>query len=236
MSWFKKYFSSSIGQKTIMSLTGLFLMLFLIVHLIGNLQLLKHDEGHAFNAYSYFMTHNPLIKIVSYTLYFFILLHAYKGITLWLSNRAARGNTRYAVQHSRGSERPARGMAWFGIIIFVFILIHLAQFWLQMKLGNVESVDVPAYKDHAVYNLYKPVAEAYTNLGFVVFYVVSMVVIAFHLWHGFWSSFQTLGINHRRYNKVIKFVGMVYSVVVPFLFALIPVWMYLESCGCCSPK
>ena len=94
MSWVSKFLSSSIGQKVIMSLTGLFLMLFLVVHLIGNLQLLKADNGEAFNTYAFFMTHNPLIKTVSYSLYAFILWHAIQGLRLWLNNRAARGGTR----------------------------------------------------------------------------------------------------------------------------------------------
>ena len=84
MNWFTKFLSSSIGQKVVMSLTGIFLMLFLVVHLIGNLQLLKNDGGEAFNAYACFMTHNPLIKTISYSLYAFILLHAWQGISLAL--------------------------------------------------------------------------------------------------------------------------------------------------------
>jgi succinate dehydrogenase / fumarate reductase, cytochrome b subunit len=226
MSWFTKFLSSSIGQKWIMSLTGIFLMLFLVVHLIGNFQLLKDDGGDAFNAYAYFMTHFPLIKIVSYGLYFFILLHAYKGIALWLSNRKARGLQRYAVQYSRPSERQSRNMAWLGIIIFIFLLIHLYQFWLQMKMGALELVDVTAY-DFQVYNLYAPVKEAYSQLGYVIFYVVCMLIVGLHLWHGFWSSFQTLGISHRRYNGLIKTIGYIYSVGISLGFAIIPVYFYL---------
>lgn len=228
MNWFSKFLSSSIGQKVIMSLTGIFLMLFLIVHLIGNLQLLKDDGGEAFNTYAFFMTHNPLIKTISYSLYAFILWHAVQGIRLWLNNRSARGNTKYAVVHTRKNEINARNMAWFGIIIFVFIILHMWQFWLQMKLGVLPPVEVEAYT-HPVQNLYLPVAEAFTNLGFVIFYVVSMVVIGLHLWHGFWSSLQTLGINHPRYNTLITAVGYLYSIGVPLGFAIIPIWMYVVS-------
>lgn len=228
MSWFTKFLSSSIGQKVIMSLTGIFLMLFLVVHLLGNLQLLKDDGGEAFNTYAFFMTHNMLIKIISYSLYAFILWHAVQGIRLWLHNRAARGNVRYAVNHTRGSERSARNMAWFGIIIFVFIILHMYQFWLQMKMGVLPPVDVAAY-DHPVANLYIPVKEAFKNGGYVLFYVVSMVIIGLHLWHGFWSSFQTIGINHPRYNGLIKAVGYIYSVGIPAGFALIPLWMYFTK-------
>lgn len=228
MSWLTKFFSSSLGQKLIMSLTGIFLMLFLVVHLLGNFQLLKDDGGNAFNTYAFFMTHNPLIKIISYTLYAFILLHTVQGLRLWSANRAARGTERYAVNHVRSSERSARNMAWLGIIIFIFLILHLWQFWLQMKLGVLPPVEVDAY-DHPVPNLYLPVVEAYKNILYVVFYVISMVVIAFHLWHGFWSSFQTLGLAHRKYTPIIKGLGLVYSIGVPLGFALIPILSYLMN-------
>lgn len=226
MSWFSKFLSSSIGQKVIMSLTGIFLMLFLIVHLLGNFQLLKDDGGEAFNTYAFFMTHNPLIKTISYSLYAFILWHAIQGIRLWQANKAARGNVRYAVAHTRPNERNARNMAWFGIVIFIFLILHLWQFWLQMKMGVLPPVEVEAY-DHPVQNLYLPVAAAFQNLGYVIFYVVCMGIVGLHLWHGFWSAFQTLGINHPRYLPLIKGLGMVYSVGVSLGFAIIPVWMYL---------
>ena len=225
MSWFNQFLQSSIGQKLLMSLTGIFLMLFLIVHLIGNLQLLQNDGGEAFNAYAYFMTHNPLIKTVSYLLYATILFHAWKGIVLWRQNRAARGGGKYAVQHVRASERSSRNMAWLGIVIFVFILLHMWQFWLQMKLGNVEMISIKGM-DHPVKDLYTPVKFAFENPLYVAVYVFSMWVIAVHLWHGFWSSMQTLGLNHPKYTTLIKSVGYVYAVAVPFLFAVIPVWMY----------
>lgn len=211
-----------------MSLTGLFLMLFLVIHLLGNLQLLKDDGGEAFNTYAFFMTHNVLIKTVSYTLYAFILWHAFQGIRLWQNNKAARGNVRYAVSHTRASETSARNMAWFGIVIFIFILLHLWQFWLKMKMGVLPPVDVAAY-DHPVQNLYLPVMTAFANPMYVVFYVVCMAVLGFHLWHGFWSSFQTLGINHRRYNGLIKTIGYIYSVGISLGFALIPILVYFKS-------
>jgi len=226
MSWLTKFLSSSIGQKVVMSLTGIFLMLFLVVHLLGNLQLLKDDSGEAFNTYAFFMTHNPLIKFISYTLYALILLHTVQGLRLWLSNRSARGSDRYGVSHVRSSERSARNMAWLGIVILIFLILHLWQFWLQMKLGLLPPVEVAAY-DHPVQDLYLPVAEAFKNLYYVIFYVVSMVVVGFHLWHGFWSSFQTLGLAHSKYTPFIKGFGMVYSVGVPLGFAIIPIVSYL---------
>ena len=226
MGWFSKFLTSSIGQKFVMALTGIFLILFLVVHLIGNLQLIKDDGGEAFNIYAYFMTHNPLIKTISYLLYAFILLHAVQGIMIWRNNQSARGAQRYAVNHARPSERASRNMAWIGIIIFVFLALHMYQFWFQMHWGILAYVEYDTYP-HPVKDLYTLVAESYHNSGFVLFYVISMAVVGYHLWHGFWSAFQTLGLNHRKYTPVIQGLGMAYAVIVPALFALIPVWMYV---------
>lgn len=227
-TWFGRFITSSIGQKLVMSLTGLFLITFLLIHLVGNLQLLSGDGGQAFNEYAYFMTHNPLIKFTSYGLYAFILLHAIQGIALWRKNRSARGAEGYAVKVNRtaGASKASYRMGALGIIILVFILLHMYQFWLQMKLGNTEVV---AYGGDPVKDLYTLVAGVYENPLFVAIYVISMLVIAFHLWHGFESAFQTLGLNHRKYTPLIKTVGRVYSVVVPLGFATIPVFMYLQG-------
>ena len=226
MNWFLQFLTSSIGRKVIMSLTGIFLILFLIVHLLGNLQLLHDDGGKAFNLYAKFMTTNPLVKTISYLLYLSILIHAVQGWAIWRKNRAARG-AGYAVKVTRAvntNARAASNMGWLGTVIFIFILIHRYQFWLQMKLNNLPMAE---YDGKTAKDLYAIVAVAYQNLGYVVFYVVSMAVIAFHLAHGFQSAFQTLGLNHKKYTPAIRFLGRVYAIAVPALFALIPVYMYL---------
>lgn len=222
MSWFSNFLTSSIGKKLVMSLTGLFLIVFLLVHLTGNLQLLINDGGRQFNLYAKFMTTNPLIKATSIGLYAFILLHALQGILLWLKNRSAKGGG-YAVSNTKATNTVAgfaKNMGWLGIIILVFLVIHMYQFWFQMHWGDVVMVD---YDGTQVKNLYAPVAAAFSNVGFVVFYTLSMIVIAFHLWHGFQSSFQTLGLNHKKYTPFIQFLGKVYSVAVPLGFASIPI-------------
>ena len=227
MSWLTQFFTSSIGRKLIMSLTGLFLILFLAVHLVGNLQLLANDGGESFNLYADFMTSNPLIKTISYGLYFFILLHAVQGLILWAKNRAARGGQGYAVKVNSAvntNARVARSMGWLGTIILVFILLHMYQFWLQMKMGAVEMVN---YDGAEVKDLYTLVSAAFEDPTYVVIYVVSMIIIAFHLWHGFQSSFQTLGINHQKYTPFIHGLGKGYSILVPLGFAIIPILMFL---------
>lgn len=227
-SWFFSFFTSSIGKKLIMSLTGLFLIIFLVIHLAGNIQLLYDDNGRAFNLYAKFMTTNPVIKTISFGLYFFILLHAIQGWMLWRNNRAARGSQRYAVLKTRGSWNTAglaKNMGWLGTIVFIFLVIHLYQFWFKMKFGFLEP---EIYDDVEVINLFTPVKAAFTDLGFVIFYVVSMLIVALHLWHGFQSSFQTLGWNHPKYMPIIKFAGKAYSVLIPLGFAIIPIVFYLK--------
>ena len=226
MNWFSKFLGSSIGRKLIMSLTGLFLISFLPVHLVGNLQLLAGDGGEAFNVYAEFMTTNPLIKFISYGLYFFILVHTVLGIRIWLLNRSAKGS-KYAVASPSTSTFSSRNMAWLGIIIFAFIVLHMYQFWLKMKMGALPMVEVAAY-DHPVNNLYAPEQAAYSDPIYVIIYVISMIVIGFHLWHGFQSSFQTLGLNHKKYTPTIKGLGAIYSIVVPLGFIVIPVVFYFK--------
>jgi succinate dehydrogenase / fumarate reductase cytochrome b subunit len=206
-----------------MALTGLFLITFLVVHLIGNLQLLKTDEGQAFNIYAKFMTSNPLIKIVSYVNYTAIVLHVVWAIILTVRNRAARPES-YAVSKN-SSTWTSRNMGILGTLILIFLVIHLKGFWAQMHWGEMTY---KTYDGEEVKDLYKVVSEAYGSLSYVAIYVFSMCALGFHLWHGFASAFQTLGLNHLKYNGVISFVGKSFAVIVSALFALIPIWMYLS--------
>ncbi|HFC00107.1 MAG TPA: succinate dehydrogenase cytochrome b subunit [Phaeodactylibacter sp.] len=224
MSWITNFLFSSIGRKIIMSLTGLFLILFLLVHLMGNLQLLANDGGESFNLYAKMMTTNPLIKVISYGNYFFILLHAIMGMGLWMRNKAARGS-RYAVATTANTSFSSRNMAWFGIVIFVFIVLHMVAFWGKMHFGSLPLENYGHETD--VKNLYIPVAEAFSSIGVVIFYVVCMIIIGLHLNHGFQSAFQTLGLNHKKYTPFIKGLGTAYSILIPLGFAIIPIFFFL---------
>jgi len=229
MTWLVNFLTSSLGKKLIMSLTGIFLITFLPVHLIGNLQLLYSDGGEAFNIYANFMATNPFIQFTAKGLYFFILLHSILGLILWSQNRkSSTGRSRYAVSNTRATTSTnaslAKSMAAIGTIILIFIIVHMAQFWLKTKLGLLEPV---VYGDVTVNNLYVPVLDAFTNIYFVIFYVVCMFFIGLHLRHGFQSSFQTLGLNHKKYTPFIQFLGLAYSIVISAGFAIIPIWMYV---------
>jgi succinate dehydrogenase / fumarate reductase cytochrome b subunit len=245
--------NSSIGKKVLMSLTGLFLIAFLLVHLMGNLQLLKSDEGLSFNSYALFMTTNPLIKFISYGLYAFIVIHAFKGLALAYENKGKRA-VKYAVDAgASNSHWTSRNMGIVGTVLLVFIVVHMSGFWYKYKFGvtpwtkyktelvsnQTEVSDVTGegyvisrtfYNDtHEIViakDLYKEVLNTYQNEFFVIFYVLCMFAVAFHLWHGFESAFQTLGINHPRYTPMIKFTGRAFSVLVSFGFAIIPLYMY----------
>jgi succinate dehydrogenase / fumarate reductase, cytochrome b subunit len=229
MKWLIDYLGSSIGRKLTMSLTGLFLILFLIVHLLGNFQLLKADQGEAFNKYSYFMTHFPLIKMISYGLYFFIILHTVQGILLFLANRKAKGET-YAVKTiPPGVSWSSQNMALLGTLILFFLIIHMGDFWGKMKLGVLSKKGYADFNNgEPVYDLYQRVAEAFTNPFLVGVYVIGQVVLFFHLSHGFQSAFQTLGWNHPKYMPIIKGIGTLYAILVPALFALIPIIFYFS--------
>ena len=228
MAWLTNYITSSIGRKLTMSLTGLFLILFLVVHLLGNFQLLHDDEGEAFNKYTYFMTHFPLIKMISYGLYFFIIVHTVQGLMLALANRKAKGQTYAVSTRPPGVTWASGNMALLGTLILAFLIIHMAQFWGQMHFGDMAT---KAYKDFAegepIKDLYSLVSDTFKNPLMIALYVVGQVVLAFHLWHGFQSAFQTLGVNHPKYTPFIKGVGKAFAILVPLGFAAIPIMFYL---------
>lgn len=261
MNWFIKMFSSSIGQKLLVALTGLFLCTFLIVHASGNLQLFKHDDGMAFNIYTVFMTTNPFIKVVSYVLYASILFHAFKGLHLAYKNRMARPVQYGMVNGKANSHWTSRSMGVLGTIVLVFIFAHLADFWAEYKLGHVPYTQYTTnmvtgatvakpYVDMngnpkviekkmeeyvegdnkvvIVKDLYKEVAETFSKPVFAIGYVLAMFALAFHLFHGFKSGFQTLGLNHPRYNKAIGFLGTwVFAIIIPAVFAAMPLYFLI---------
>lgn len=226
MSWFTQTISSSVGKKLLMSLTGLFLILFLTVHLAGNLQLLAGDDGMSFNMYAASMASNPFIKIVSYGNFFFILVHIIDGIILTLQNKSAR-KVRYKVATKDSkSSWASKNMALLGTVILVFIIAHLKGFWYELKNG--ENVKDVIYEGISYANAYEIVDFAYSNIFIVAFYVICMIFLGFHLSHGFSSAFQTIGVNHKKYTPIISKLSVIYSIVVPLGFALIPILMYFD--------
>jgi succinate dehydrogenase / fumarate reductase cytochrome b subunit len=287
------FIKSSIAKKYWMALTGLFLCLFLVGHLLGNLQIIfsTGEEGRrVFNEYAYFMTHNPAVKVLSYLTYFSILFHAIDGIALFVQNKKARPVAYAYSKPSANSSMPSRYMALLGTLVLVFIATHMSNFWWKMKYTEeiplhsyfaktdkdfgdttyakvfetkefyysqtgpipkdtaattVKGLDImvkgtnlkygSGFKDlHTVVLQYfskQNKSESGIPVGLLgtIFYVFSMAVLGFHLWHGFASAFQSLGLNHPTYTPLIKTFGRAFSVVVPGLFAIIPVFLYLIS-------
>lgn len=222
MSWFTKTFSSSIGRKLVMSITGLFLCSFLVVHLIGNLQLFSSDGGVAFNAYTYFMTHNPVIRVMEIVLLLGFVFHIWDAIALTMKNKKAR-TVDYAVNHSeQNSNWSSRNMGLLGTVILVFLIIHLYNFYFRLKFGEL-PLDAGGNK-----NLYMVVVESFSQWWYVLLYVVSMIALAFHLMHGFKSAFQTLGLNHKKYTPAIKAIGYGFSILVCLGFAAMPLYFFFK--------
>jgi succinate dehydrogenase / fumarate reductase cytochrome b subunit len=221
MSWFTETLQSSLGKKLLMALTGLFLIIFLITHLAGNLQLLYGTKDD-FNKYAEFMTTFPPIKAVSYLLYASILGHAVYGLMLTLKNRQARP-VQYAYnQPTANSTWSSRNMGILGTMILIFLVIHMKSFWYEMHWGAIPEVN--GFKD-----LHGVTVEAFKSPLYVLFYVLAMAALAFHLMHGFQSAFQSLGWNHPKYTPLIQALGTGISLLIPALFALIPVVMLLTN-------
>lgn len=222
MNWLSKTLSSSLGKKLIMSITGLFLILFLVIHLAGNLALLKNDNGLAFNAYAVFMTSNPLIKVVSYGLYLSVLLHALYGLLLTLINRRARPVAYAVVRGVDNSTWASRNMMILGTFIFAFIALHLKDFWWHYKFSGYEfSIDAEGNRD-----LYALVVQQLKVPFSMVSYLIGLAALGAHLSHGFQSAFQTLGLEHSKYTPLIKQLGVIYSIAVPLGFAIMPLYVY----------
>ncbi len=229
MNWLSEALKSSLGQKLLMAMTGLFLILFLTGHLLGNTLLFKEDGGQAFNEYAKFMTSTPFILVLSIVTYLSIILHVVYSVIVSRKNRMARPVGYEANGRSANSLWTSRNMGILGTLVLIFLVIHLKSFWYEMKFGSVPMVDYGGTGQ--IKNLYIMVLEAFSNWWYVLLYVVSMAALAFHLSHGFTSAFQTLGLTHVKYTPFIKKVGMAYAILVPLIFASMPVYLYLKSIG-----
>ncbi|MBF6607513.1 MAG: succinate dehydrogenase cytochrome b subunit [Flavobacterium sp.] len=263
---------SSLAKKYWMALTGLFLCVFLVGHLAGNLQLIFGDALQ-FNEYALFMTSNPAVKILSYLTYISIVFHAIDGIILAYQNSKARPIGYVKENAAANSPWASRNMAILGTVILVFIVTHMINFWSRMHFDEtmplqtttievqpgmpqefyitttgsylpVGGVDVKDRTDFYDKNANVKIGEGFKDLHKITFsffkdpqygliatilYVISMIVLGFHLHHGFGSAFQSMGINHPKYTSFIKYFGKGFAIIVPFLFAIIPIYVYFSD-------
>lgn len=240
-----------------MSMTGLFLCLFLIVHLGGNLLLFAGDEGYAFNIYAHFMTHFPPVEIAGYILYIAILVHAFYALVLTIKNRKARP-LKYAVSPKTPVSWASLNMGLLGSIIFLFLVIHMSNFWGRYKFTDVSYLEyrkdlltgaltsapyqpVSPHFEYAVTtennteivrvkDLYGIVTYSFSLLWYVVLYLVAMVAVSYHMYHGFQSAFRSAGLMHKKYTPIIKSTGIwIFAVIIPLAFASMPVVFYIKS-------
>ena len=236
-------FSFSIGKKLIMGLSGLFLITFLPVHLAGNLLLFK--GAAAFNEYVEFMGHNPLIRVMEIVLFAGFAIHIVDGLMLALQNKKARP-VGYAVNAgNKNSSLFSRIMPHTGIIMLVFLILHLVSFFVKARFGvdvPYEGIDPSQYSGPSFasqgaalglgagedWSAFHKTAGVFSIAWYSIFYVVAMVVISFHLLHGFQSAFQTLGFRHKKYFPIIKALGLGYAILIPAAFAVIPIYFLLN--------
>lgn len=210
-------FYSSITKKVILALAGLFLITFLVMHLAINLLILSPDGGAAYGEAVHFMTTNPLIKVMEIFLFGGFAIHIILGIIIQIYNWMARP-VRYKVEGFSHTSFFSKYMIHTGAIIFVFLMVHFFNFYF-VKLG---WVDPPAGLDRE--DFYQMAILLFSNNFYSILYIVLMLFLAFHLNHAFQSAFQTLGLTHSKYTPFIKFVGTIYSIIVPLGFALIPAY------------
>lgn len=226
MNKFAVLFTSSLGRKIVMSLTGLFLCSFLIVHCGVNACLFVDDGGLTFNSAAHFMESNFFIRTLEYVLFAGFIIHILQSIVLTLQNRKARGSDKYQVSKlNETSKWSSRNMGILGSILFFFLVVHMINFFIGLRFDEVYKYGDDA-NGHA--NLYANVKDVFSNSGYGIFYVICMVGLGFHLQHGFSSGFQTLGVNHPYYTPLIRKIGYFFSVFIPAVFAAMPIYFLLK--------
>jgi succinate dehydrogenase / fumarate reductase cytochrome b subunit len=212
-----RLFSSSIGSKLLIALTGLGLFLFLIGHLSGNLLFLLGPE--AFNQYSHKLISNPLVYVAEAGLIAIFLLHVYKTVQLYAGSKSARPVGYVKKEWAGGPSRKNLASATMivtGITLFAFVVLHLRKF----KFGT--WYETP----EGIRDLYRLQLEIFSSPPYVVFYMMAMVLIGFHLWHGLPSIAQSLGADHPKYTPRILWVGRALAVLIAGGFFFLPLYTY----------
>lgn len=211
-----QFISSSLGKKVVMACTGLFLVLFLVEHLYGNLMLYAHDGGVSFNEYSHSMSHNLLIRIVELLLFVSIIIHVVQAIYLTKQNSDARP-VKYAVfKVGETSSWFSRNMGITGSVIFAFLVIHLKTFFFPYRVTD------------GIEDLAMSVQDAFSSGWYSAFYFVAMLLLAFHINHGFQSAFRSLGMNNKKYTPVLQMASTGIAILFFLGFASFPVLFYFK--------
>ena len=220
------FLSSSIGKKFFMSITGLFLMSFLLVHLGINLLLIFDDTGALFNQGAHFMVTNPIIKVVEPVLAIGFILHMVFASIITINNMVARPVGYNRVNQSQSSTWASRNMYVLGSLIVIFLVIHVMNFYWKIKVSHeISSVIVNGEEMH---NTYALVAGLFTDgafgLIYSLIYIAGAIFLGIHLTHGFWSAFQSIGINNDLWRKRLEVMGYVFAVLIAIGFSIIPLY------------
>lgn len=215
------YLNSSIMKKQIMGVTGLLLCGFLASHLAGNLLIYVGDR--AFNSYGHALITNPLIYLAEAILLAIFVTHLALAIRLTIENKRARP-VAYAVKKptGRGSTFASSTMPYTGLIILVFLVFHI----LHFKFGPVYKM---TYDGVEMRDLYRLIIEYFRQPLAVVWYIFGMVSVGLHVSHGLWSAFQSLGVNHPKYNKYIKIISKIYAVIITLGYSSLPIYCFLQG-------
>jgi succinate dehydrogenase / fumarate reductase cytochrome b subunit len=219
MTW-KQVFTSSIGKKLVMSLTGIFLILFLIIHVSLNACIWANDNGHMFLEGAHFMGGTVVPRVLEIGLFAGLLLHIIQGFMLTAQNMKKR-SVGYDVSYgNRGSKWYSRSMGLLGTIILLFLVVHISNFWLPNRAnqGFLLGEEI---------NLYEKMKVEFSELWVVILYVIGCISLAYHLAHGFQSAFRTLGVHNKKYNAMLTCLGYGFSIIVPLAFAMMPISFYL---------
>ena len=216
MSWFFKFTGSSIGKKFIMAVTGSFLIIFLIIHLVGNLTLFLGPE--AFNGYvSTLDVVKPLIRVIELVLLAAFIFHIFNGFRLWIENKKANPK-KYAINvGSDNSTVFSRTMFLTGSIVFIFLVLHLATFFYRFNFYDPEGFA----NQHQYFEI---VVSFLTMPWYSILYIVAVILLGFHLNHGFQSAFQTFGLTHKKYTPIVEKLGTLYAIVMAVGFASMPIY------------
>ncbi|RLB12206.1 MAG: succinate dehydrogenase [Deltaproteobacteria bacterium] len=210
-NWFVRIIASSIGKKLIMAITGLFFCIFLFVHIIDNMMIYKGKA--AFDAYVKALHSFPLfIAMVEIGLILFAFLHIGFGLVLFYQNWRARPINYSVKKWAGGRTLSSSLMPYTGLYILIFVVIHLINFRLAVHSGK---------------SIYEMLSSAFSNPVYVLYYALSMIVVALHVRHGFWSAFQSLGLNHPKYMPFIEKMGIVFAIILAISMGCVPVYFYL---------
>jgi succinate dehydrogenase / fumarate reductase cytochrome b subunit len=228
MTW-KQVFTSPVGKKLVMGFTGIFLILFLIVHVGLNACIWAMDGGEMFNKAAHFMGSMVVPRILEIGLFVGFFLHIIQGYMLTAQNKSKR-SVGYAVDYgNRGSKWYSRSMGILGTLILLFLIMHIYHFWTPSRLGgkfNIHELLPVGYDGKGYHDLFSEMKMVFENPWIVALYVVACISLAYHLAHGFKSAFRTIGVHNERFFTMIKVTGYAFSIIVPLTFAMMPVSFY----------